>query len=181
MRRIAVILGSKSDLSQCCSGLELLEAACLRGEIEMGVVISSIHRATDETLQYLRFLSREEEPPDVLITGAGWANHLTGMCDSYLRYQMRNDKIVVVGVAFEDLGNDLHTLAAKLSITEVPGNQVVFDDERKNFVGSDGFTRACEFAINGLLPTITLPLPRPSELLSLKDAISEAHYQQGGV
>jgi phosphoribosylcarboxyaminoimidazole (NCAIR) mutase len=183
MRRIALILGSKSDLPQCCKGLELLEAARLRGEIEMsrGVVVSSIHRATDETLKHLRFLSRDEESLDVLITAAGWANHLTGMCDSYLRYELYNSRIVVVGVALEDLDNNCHTLAAKLSITEVPGNQVVFDDERKNFIGSDGFKRACEFAMNGLLPTITLPSPRPQETFSLKEAIAEAHHQRGGV
>lgn len=182
MRRIALILGSKSDLSQCCNGLELLEAARLRGEIEMfhGVVISSIHRATDETLKHLRFLSRDEELLDVLITAAGWANHLTGMCDSYLRYELYNRRIVVAGVALEDFNNPRHALAAELSITEVPSHHVVFNDKDGKFIGSDGFRRACGFAISGQLPIITLPRPRSQETFSLKEAITEARYQQGG-
>lgn len=177
MRKIAVMIGSPSDLKQCLAGLEALKEACQRGEIELlGNVIqaSSIHRATDDTLRLIRSYHESENPPDVLIAGAGWANHLTGICDSYLRHTLHNTKTVVVGVAFTDPRDPIHTMAAILSITEVPGHQVVFSDESGKFIGANGFLCACRFTISGKLPTITLPKPRPLETFTLEAAIAEA-------
>ncbi len=172
MRRIAVIVGSKSDLKQCLDGLQLLATAKKHGEIELiDIRASSIHRVTRETLAHLESLSKMKPPIDVLLTAAGWANHLTGICDSYLRYSLNDTHIIVVGVAFEDPSNNKHTLAAKLSITEVPGTQVVSGDGIRTFVGSEGFLRACRFAIKGQLPEVKLPKPRPVEVLLLDEAI----------
>lgn len=176
-RKVAVMVGSLSDLKQCLAGLATLRDASDHGTIELlgnMILVSSIHRATEVTLQQIRTYHELEQPPDVLIAGAGWANHLTGMCDAYLRYALQDTKIVVVGVAFEDPSNEFHTMAARLSITEVPGNQVVFSDGQSNFIGANGFLRACRFAISGQLPVITLPDPRPPKALTLDKAIEIA-------
>lgn len=171
VRRIAVMFGSRSDLGQCLEGLELLQRAVCH-EIELiDIRASSIHRMTRETLAQLESLSKTKPPIDVLITAAGWANHLTGVSDAYLRYGLGDTQIVVVGVALVDPDNPRHSMAARLSITEVPGTQVVYKDEEGEFVGADGFKRACGFAIRGSLPEITPPKPRPVEVLLLDEAV----------
>jgi phosphoribosylcarboxyaminoimidazole (NCAIR) mutase len=168
MRKIAIILGSESDLSQCDKGFKLLS----NSETEVvGVYIRSQHRNTPSLQQVLAELSQMKI--DAIIAGAGWANHLTGCCDAYLRYTLRDDKIVVIGVAFADEKNLRHTQAAVLSMTEVPGTQVVYKDSDKVFVGRDGFFRACKMAINEL-PKIKLPEPKPPIDLSLVEALEKS-------
>lgn len=155
-RIIAVIVGSTSDLPQCQAGLELLKSREATGNIKVeGVYVRSIHRMTEQTLQLVRDLAPRV---DVLITGAGWANHLTGTVDAYLRYMLRNDTVVVLGVAFGDPDYEILSTAAKLSISEVPGTQVVFRGSgNKQFFGGEGFTDACVLAAIGALPKIELP------------------------
>ena len=176
MRKIAVIVGSASDLSQCHRGLMLLKnlmiVSSTSEKIEVsGVYIRSQHRNTLDTQELLRELTQMEV--DVAIIGAGWANHLTGCCDAFLRYVLRNDKLVVIGVAFEDETNPKHTLAATLSISEVPGTQVVYSGIDGKFIGSEGFLQACGMAANGELPKIFLPEPKPIQDLSLEKALEK--------
>lgn len=169
MRRIGIIIGSKSDLPQCIYGLRYLDAAQRLIAVEVLFVrISSIHRNTPDVLKLLESVHRAHAL-DVLIVGAGLANHLTGTCDAYLRHTLKNDRIVVFGVAFEN-PLDPGAQAASLSITKVPGAQVVFN----NYVGTDGFLQACMAAAEGygVLPKIKLPLPKPGEELTLKQAIA---------
>ena len=201
MRRIAVIVGSDSDLSQCFKGLEVLAAAEAAGQIEVtGVHTMSVHRNMKELFPYLRERHNLGNL-DVIIAAAGWAAHLPGMIDARLRYHHRNDKIVVIGVAMEDPRNNVHTLAAQLAISEVPGTQVVYSvpmtrrffwfmSQRylKNIVlefmfrfpgpnpgdlvGSAGFIQACLFAVNGVLPTVSLPKPKPTAKRTLEEALT---------
>jgi len=167
---IAILIGSDSDLAQCREGLSYLADLETRELAEVvGVWTASIHRNTDEVLDGLADLA-QREVVDVLIAGAGWANALTGTCDSYLRYSLDNDRIVVIGVAFEDKENPQHTQAAILSITEVPRNQVVFDD----FVGAEGFLKACRFAVEGELPKIKLPEAKSVVRRSVREALEQA-------
>jgi len=156
------MIGSDSDLKQCKEGFNLLRQAFAVGQIEdVEVVTASIHRNTNYVLEKLTKVSEAEEV-DVIITGAGWANHLTGVADAYLRYKIKDIRIPVVGVAFEDENNFSHTTAASLSISEVPGTQVIFraSEEDDQFVGPAGFWQACRFAIDGDLPEIKQPKPR---------------------
>lgn len=84
IRKIGVILGSQSDLPQCLGGLTLLQRACEAEKIELHgrlVQISSIHRATEHILKQLSLYHLSNNPPDVLIAGAGRAAHLPGMLD----------------------------------------------------------------------------------------------------
>ena len=167
-RRITIMLGSGSDLAQCLAGLSYLEQLRVAGKVEVQVIIVSLHRNTDLVLSEIRELTHSA---DVAVVGAGWANHLTGTVDAYLRYTLRNTKVVVVGVAFADYKNSTHTAAARLSITEVPGTNVVFD----NYVGSEGFFNACRFAAVGNFPAINLPDPKPAQHYTLTDAIKTAN------
>ncbi len=173
-RRIAVLIGSQSDLKQCGEGLKILKSAVEEEIVEVvDLRASSIHRAMTLTLAHVR----DKADIDVMITGAGWANHLTGVTDAYLRYALENTKVVVIGVAFEDAKNPKHTQAAILSITEVPGTQVVFEDAEGEFSGPDGFRRACQFAVSGELPVLTIPEERPPVRFTLDEAIAIANSQ----
>ena len=180
-RTIAVLIGSDSDLKQCEQGLKLLQEAEANGEIKcVGVYTGSIHRNTERVLL---MLTREFQlaEVDILITGAGMANHLSGMCDSYLRYQLNNVSTSVIGVAFSDAKNSINTQAAKLSVSQVPGTQVVFQDAAGQFVGADGFARACALAVTGPLPDITEPLPKKTSERTIEQALEFIQAQKAEV
>ena len=167
-RKIALLFGSLSDLKsgQCKSGFEVLRQEVSRGTIEIvGVFIGSIHRNTEWVLCLLQELSTLGV--DVLIAGAGWANHLTGTSDAYLRYTIGDTRMVVIGVAFEDAEKPERSQAAVWSIVHVPGTQVVFDA----YCGAEGAERACRFAATGTLPTIKRPEPRKCERFTFEDAL----------
>lgn len=169
MRKIAIMIGSDSDLPQCESGFEYLLEAERKGLVKIiKVITSSIHGNTQGVLNKLLDLYARDAI-DAIIVGAGMANHLTGTADAYLRYGLGNNKIVVIGVAF--LGKDpAHTRAAQESIIYVPGTQVVFDE----YVGATGFRRACEFAAEGELPKIILKEDKPIRERTLIEALAEA-------
>lgn len=176
-RRIAVILGSDSDLTQCEKGLALLKTARAKGQIILAhgkIEVKSIHRNTEEVLALLRQYDRSKRYPDVIITGAGWANHLSGVVAAYLRNHLKNTKISVIGVSFSDPKNARHTTAAKLSVSEVPGNILIYDDGKGQFCGKRAFERAVRFAMCAELPKIELPKPRASRSLSLDEALKSA-------
>jgi phosphoribosylcarboxyaminoimidazole (NCAIR) mutase len=170
MKKIAIIIGSRSDLKQCLDGLKFLKG---QSEFNITVYIRSQHRNTLSLQQLLREISFFKF--NVIIAGAGWANHLTGCTDAFLRYELKNNFTRVIGVAFEDRGNARHTHAAILSITEVPGTQVIYKNSANElFIGSKGFLKACELAISPELddfPDIKLPEAKSAEDLSLDEAI----------
>jgi len=171
-KRVAIIVGSKSDLNQCEKGLKHLRAF---SNIEVvGVFVRSQHRNTLETQELLKNLVNCDV--DVAIVGAGWANHLTGCCDAYLRYTLRTTKMPIIGVAFADKKNENHTKAAILSISEVPGTQVIFKDSYgTELVGSCGFLDACiMITSNREFSVIKLPEPKAWLDFSLEAAITEA-------
>jgi len=171
-RRILVIVGSNSDLPQCGAGLEVLQDSQERGIVSvMCVYTASIHRNTEALFEELKKICAAQDV-DVIIAGAGWAAHLPGMIDAYLRYTLDNTHVVVVGVAFEDERNSRHTEAAKLSISEVPGTQVVYQDQAGQFVGPDGFRRACVLAAWGGLPRLQLPQSRLDKKWSIREVLS---------
>ena len=173
MLRVLVIIGSDSDLLQCEQGLKLLNKAVVNGEVQVvGVFTGSIHRNTDEVLGWLREATVVVPAINCIITAAGWANHLTGTCDAYLRHTLKNNSIAVYGVAIEDAKNADHTLAACLSISEVPGTQVIFKDVGgKQFIGSKGFVAACALAISKKGTVIKLSETKLTQVRSLNNAL----------
>ena len=168
---MAIIVGSISDLSQSDKGFKFLNTVQDKVDV-IGVYVRSQHRNTLDVQKLLKELVQKKV--DVIIMGAGWANHLTGCGDAFLRYTLLDDRIVVIGVAFEDAGNPMHTEAALLSITEVPGTQVVFQNENGPFKGREGFFQACKVATEKELPKIKLPEPKPTRDLSLQEALEVA-------
>ena len=162
-RRVLIIIGSDSDISQCEKGLMLLSSNKDKTEV-IGVITCSIHRNTDELLQVISRVA-EKDLADVIIAGAGMANHLTGTIDAYLRYALRNKKISVIGVAFNGKKFE-DNVAATLSIIKVLNTQVIYKG-----VGSTGFLDACDFAIFGELPKIILPFLKYSISRELKEAL----------
>jgi len=181
MRKIGIIIGSKSDLKQCKEGLEFLEQHSDKAML-LWVRIISQHRNTLEIQKLLTSLSNipiSTSSVDALIIGAGWANHLTGCSDAFLRYTLRNLEISVIGVAFEDLSNRDHTQAATLSITEVPKTQVIHQNESgRKFIGPSGFLNACQFAATKELPEIEIPEPVSSLTLTLTQALKIAREEK---
>lgn len=170
-RKIAVIVGSANDLKQCLEGLSYLKNC---ENIKVSVYVRSQHRNTLPTQKLLKKLAKQGF--NAVIAGAGWAAHLPGCCDALLRYTLHNSRLVVIGVAFEDPNIPEHTLAAILSISEVPGTKVIFKDEVGQFVGALGFMRACRFAAIRELPKIALPEPKPIMDLTLEEAIEIASH-----
>jgi phosphoribosylcarboxyaminoimidazole (NCAIR) mutase len=169
MRKIAVMIGSDSDLPQCESGFEYLLKAEEKGLVEIvSVITNSIHRNTGSVLDQLLDFHIHNDI-DAIIAGAGMANHLTGTVDAFLRYGLGDDKIVVIGIAFEGK-TEAETRAAQESIIYVPGTQVVFDE----YVGAKGFYRACDFATLGELPKIILKKGKPIVERSLEEAMEAA-------
>ena len=176
MRKIGIMIGSDSDLPQCLLGFKYLKRA---EEAELcqveKVITSSIHRNTDETLENLRIYTKHRNI-DIWIIGAGWANHLTGIADSYLRYHLKNNSVPVIGVAF-DAGDEEKNLAAFLSIEHVPGHQVIFD--RQKHFGEDGFLFACKLAIkDDFTKSIVLKESKSVEFRTLDQAITEARKRR---
>lgn len=163
MRKIAIIVGSQSDLSQCLQGLEYLKRF-EKNIVVVGIYIRSQHRNMEAVKELLIELVNMRI--DIAIVGAGWANHLTGCCDAFLRYHLRSTSFPIIGVAFDDPKNGKHTQAAILSITEVPGTQVIYQDEIAPFIGPGGFLRACQFAVETEV-FLPIPLPEPKKALDL--------------
>ena len=163
MPRIASMAGSDNDLVQMILMHEFLLEASSKGMIRIcDEWTNSIHRNPIETLSALKKLIGKV---DAIIVGAGWANHLTGCANAFLRNWFRNDHIVVFGVAIEDPEDSDHTQAAISSITELPGSEVVYD----NYLGEEGCLRAATDASKGIYPIIhlkdydDLPKRRPME------------------
>lgn len=170
--KIGIIVGSDSDLKQCAQGLKWLIKMEGQRRIKVRDVLTmSVHRHTDKLLKELKQAVATSRW-NIIISGAGWANHLTGTIDAYLRYTLRDDKVVVIGVAFKD-DDKLHTLAAQLSISQVPNTQVVWKDRRGPFIGAEGFVRACKLAVNGKLPQIGLPVNKPVRHRTLHEALTQ--------
>lgn len=164
MKHLVVIVGSENDLKHCAEGLSTLYAISSLGRIIVNVHVKSVHRHTEKLLALLRAYSATGQI-DSIIAGAGKAAHLPGCIDAYLRNHLGDTKIHVIGVAFTS-GNKLDDEAAVLSITQVPGTQVIYAGQ-----GSQGFKKACQMAsVAKNLPEITLAAIPPDMNLTLDQA-----------
>lgn len=139
--KIAVVIGSKSDRDQCELGLSHLKSYQAEGSAEVELHVISCHR-NPEKLQAFAELTNA----DVIVAGAGWAAALPGILKALLRKSGK--EIPVIGVAFAN-EDPRKTLAAQLSITELPGSPVIVDKDGQAFTGADGFSSACDLAVNG--------------------------------
>lgn len=118
----------------------------------------------------------------VLVMAAGWLAVLPGLAAGYLYHGLHAKNIIVIGVALKCekpkepttdsevnvVLNSARTpqeivaamndeqrknVAALLAMTQFPGADLLISgDEAGQYFGPDGFTRACEFAVNGQIP-----------------------------
>lgn len=170
--RIATMFGSDSDLEQAVEAHDFLIQLADDGRVELfDEWTNSIHRNPIDVLFKLAFLIGKV---DAIIVGAGRANQLTGCANAFLRNLFRDSYIVIFGVAIADPKNSLHTQAAILSITELPGSEVVFN----NYVGAEGCLRATQDAASGIYPVITLKEQKPAVQRSMREALEIGRKQR---
>jgi phosphoribosylcarboxyaminoimidazole (NCAIR) mutase len=170
--RIATMFGSDSDLDQAVEAHEFLLQLADNGRVGLfDEWTNSIHRNPVDVLIRLSILIGQV---DAIIVGAGWANQLTGCANAFLRNLFEDNHIVIFGVAIADPKNSIHTQAAILSITELPGSEVVFN----NYVGAEGCLRAAKDAASGIYPIITLKEQKPAVRRSMKEALEIGRKQR---
>ena len=177
MRRIGILSGSKNDLDQCIDGNAYLLKMVEQGLAEVYAVDpASIHRRTMTVISILTEYARmpAEKRIHFLITIAGWANHLSGGSDSFLRFNLQDSGIVVLAVGAEDPKDPKHTQAAVTSTSEVPGIQAIWaDNDGSPLVGAKGYLWACKFAVEGELPKVYAKDPPSYKRLTLQEAHDE--------
>ncbi len=103
--RVAILLGSDSDLPQVEGGLSVLEELGIGYELR----ILSAHRTPEETAAYVS--GAEAEGFSVVIAGAGGAAHLAGVCAAHTA-------LPVIGIPFE--AGSLKGQDALLSTVQMP-------------------------------------------------------------
>lgn len=167
-KKIVVVIDSERNLGQCVKGLKLLGEAA--ADATNGVSVTGVYiRNAWCCSKFLWLLaSLNEADVDTVIVGASQVAHLPCCADAYLRNHLRNDQIQVIGVAFEG-ETKKDSLAAQLAITQYPETQVRFAG-----LGKKGFTKACQLALNGSLPPLTLPNRAPEPDFTLATAIDKA-------
>ncbi|MEO2066419.1 MAG: 5-(carboxyamino)imidazole ribonucleotide mutase [Desulfurobacteriaceae bacterium] len=105
MKKVAVVMGSKSDLP--------IMEACTKTLEEFGVPydvkVLSAHRTIDEVIA---FCERAEEEYDVIIAAAGYAAHLGGVIAA-------KTVLPVIGVPLD--ASPLKGIDSLLSIVQMPG------------------------------------------------------------
>ncbi len=105
MAKVAVILGSDSDLEFMSDAFKTLEDLGIEYELR----IASAHRTPDRVREYVE--SAEDRGIEVVIAGAGWAAHLPGVVAAYTT-------LPVIGVPVDS--SPLRGVDALLSIVQMP-------------------------------------------------------------
>ena len=104
-RKVAILMGSKSDEAVMKPASEVLESF----GIEYEIIVSSAHRMPNKTRQFA--VDAQKNGFEVIIAGAGKAAHLPGVIASYTTLP-----VIGVPVKTEDLGG----LDSLLSIVQMP-------------------------------------------------------------
>ena len=104
-RKVAILMGSKSDEAVMKPASEVLESF----GIEYEIIVSSAHRMPNRTRQFA--VDAQKNGFEVIIAGAGKAAHLPGVIASYTALP-----VIGVPVKTEDLGG----MDSLLSIVQMP-------------------------------------------------------------
>ena len=105
MKKVAIVMGSDSDLKVMGSAAAMLEEL----EIDYEMVIISAHREPDVLVDWVR--TAEDRGEKVIIAGAGMAAALPGMCAALTA-------LPVIGVPLS--GKNLDGMDAVFSIMQMP-------------------------------------------------------------
>lgn len=152
-RHIAVVFGSKNDLPAATAAFAMSDMYLKNGHLgKRDKHILSCHR---NPLKLLEFADTHCEGVDVVIAAGGKAFALAGILDAFL--YARGKKIPVVGVALGEEGSQgLHD--AQVSISGLPDQPVVMDEQNGVYTGAEGLLEAIKRATFGEMPPI---MPRP--------------------
>ncbi len=104
MKKVAIVLGSKSDLEYIEGAKEVFE----KFDIPYEVKILSAHRTPEETAKFAKYAEEEFE---VIIAAAGYAAHLPGVIAAYTT-------LPVIGLPIPS--SDLKGVDSLLSIVQMP-------------------------------------------------------------
>jgi 5-(carboxyamino)imidazole ribonucleotide mutase len=104
-RKVAILMGSKSDEAVMKPASDVLESF----GIEYEIIVSSAHRMPNKTRQFA--LDAQKNGFEVIIAGAGKAAHLPGVIASHTTLP-----VIGVPVKTEDLGG----MDSLLSIVQMP-------------------------------------------------------------
>jgi 5-(carboxyamino)imidazole ribonucleotide mutase len=104
-RKVAILMGSKSDEAVMKPASDVLESF----GIEYEIIVSSAHRMPNKTRQFA--VDAQKNGFEVIIAGAGKAAHLPGVIASYTMLP-----VIGVPVKTEDLGG----MDSLLSIVQMP-------------------------------------------------------------
>ena len=107
MKKVGIIMGSKSDLPVMQDAIEILEEFGIESEVN----IVSAHRTPDKMFKYAS--SAKNNGIKVIIAGAGGAAHLPGMVASITT-------LPVIGVPVKS-SNSIDGWDSVLSILQMPG------------------------------------------------------------
>ena len=161
VRRVEVVLGSRSDLDQAYKGLQYLRQRIGNENIQVHVI--SCHRNPDALRQYALRVGglAHRLKVDAIIAGAGMAAQLPGTLKAWLDLYGKS-AIPVLGVGFK--GTTLEAdFAARLSIEQLPGCPVYGESDGRAYFGEAGFLAACEAALTHEFLT-RQNTPKPYEL-----------------
>ena len=105
MSKVAVVMGSDSDLPVMADAVRVLEDLGVEAEM----IISSAHRTPDRTMEYAR--AAVDRGIEVIIAGAGGAAHLAGVIAAFT-------PLPVIGVPIKS--SSLDGLDSLLSMVQMP-------------------------------------------------------------
>ena len=105
MKKVAIVMGSDSDMPVMAKAADILEQL----GIEYEMTIISAHREPDVFFEYAK--SAEEKGFKVIIAGAGMAAHLPGMCAAIF-------PMPVIGIPIK--ASALEGIDALLSTVQMP-------------------------------------------------------------
>ena len=105
MAKVAIIVGSDSDLEKASDACTVLEEL----GVEYDLRVASAHRTPELLAEYMGQI--EERGVEVIIAAAGWAAHLPGVVASYTT-------LPVVGIPIDS--SCLNGLDSLLSIVQMP-------------------------------------------------------------
>ncbi|MFZ2167781.1 MAG: phosphoribosylaminoimidazolesuccinocarboxamide synthase [Minisyncoccia bacterium] len=149
-RSLAIVFGSTSDIPKVDAVLKALE----NGMFSSGILdtrsffVLSCHRNPKEMFYFATHGCRGA---NAVIAVGGKAFALPGILDAVI-HSTGNQEIPVIGVALGEKGSiDLE--AAKLSISQLPGQPVVMNEmEGTVYEGASGFSEALNRVANGEFP-----------------------------
>lgn len=155
---VEVILGSESDMPQFEPSLGLLWGANKDGKTNYSCRVMSCHRNPEELRIFAAYLANLSKGGQLIrvVAGAGMAAALPGIIKSWL-VAFGAPEIPVIGVGLRGENNE-YDLAAKVSISCLPGKPVILDPESINdaYFGRDGFLKACYSAVHDEFSLLTI-------------------------